>query len=1086
MTKSGVDNGNCGQSLPTSCATLDYIIKNRIPSNDVTTQNITIWIGNGRYKEVNTPIIIKSFKNLTVIGESKKAHFTSESRGRFIFVYESRVRFQNLTFSNFSPRFRFEGVKKKVLDDPQMHIIIRDWFGFGSVMYLYSSRFYIENCRFKNNIAREGGAVFSYRTTGRFTNCQFVNNSVIESGGAVGCYDSMLMVYFSQFISNMARDSGGAIFSTFTNVTIIGGRFYYNYAMKGGAILVQKSERVMIRQSHFESNSALIGGAIHLQDTLSIFKFCKFNSNEAKLDAAVFFISTGKNIIVVGSYFHLNYSPKSALIDNRSGYSTFFEMSSLIGCNLLRFTKNQVSINQGSMVIRNCYIYDVSGTFLSTGFMGFLAIFTTTFDTLYDRVLSIYNSGNVYLVSSRFTGNYVDNSLIDFSGDLMYITDCYFANNSGVGLISISNRAQLVMANSLFEYNRANHSELIMANNGFQMTILKTRFFYNYSDRGGLISSDQTGAIHVAACDFIYNVGTYGTIFLFASRELNCSKATNTSCLSSLYSKNKFFHNLAIKSGSLVFYQGCVQCNWTCDDCTYRNNTALNGTLVNSSFYRLNITQMPTLAPGQVFPVIITAVDRFGNPILGRSDIKVYNKGCPGIPIHGILSSFLHDVGQTSLNSLQMGLMPGQSCRLIYDSIPQGLGMKKVSKLLTFTECLNHQKAFDVYNNNSVYCLSVEQIKDSSKIIGSVVSIVLLVACLVVFIIILINRNHIVISFSNVPSLLLVLFSCVLLLISNLVMINLSKASCYIKIIFPAIGISLLVGLVLIKEYKLYMFFKNNQFKDSLIENQFLFKYLLLFMIIPVFIIILEVTITPVKSIYQFYLDELKAIESCHQKGYYIIFVILLGVYLVASLILFCVVVIKIRKFRKTPGTFDEAAWNGILIFNYAAIVIIYVPLSLALNSDPNTAYLINISTSGTVVIISLILVFFPKFNLLYRGESIVLNIKKVIEQQELEINKNKELLLFYRMYYDEDQEFPTYQIHETFSSDDSSDSDIEFNGNNNNNSTKNNNSNKFKRRKSIASSKLNSPSPKLINRKAKSQSVPSSPVSSPNKNKGI
>ncbi len=83
---------------------------------------------------------------------------------------------------------------------------------FGGAIHTKHSSPLIENSRFVQCKADNGGAIFSWKGAPVIRNCLFLNNESLSSGGAVYLYSSNASVSHSSFEDNVAWDDGGGIF----------------------------------------------------------------------------------------------------------------------------------------------------------------------------------------------------------------------------------------------------------------------------------------------------------------------------------------------------------------------------------------------------------------------------------------------------------------------------------------------------------------------------------------------------------------------------------------------------------------------------------------------------------------------------------------------------------------------------------------------------------------------------------------------------------------------------------------------------------------------------------------------------------
>ncbi|RBQ22479.1 hypothetical protein ALNOE001_19390 [Candidatus Methanobinarius endosymbioticus] len=86
------------------------------------------------------------------------------------------------------------------------------------------------NCKFINNTAWEGGAIYNSETNHYIANSTFMNNIVRSNGGAIYNLNPAynLTITNSNFTNNHANGNGGAInnYNNVHNLSIINSGFY--------------------------------------------------------------------------------------------------------------------------------------------------------------------------------------------------------------------------------------------------------------------------------------------------------------------------------------------------------------------------------------------------------------------------------------------------------------------------------------------------------------------------------------------------------------------------------------------------------------------------------------------------------------------------------------------------------------------------------------------------------------------------------------------------------------------------------------------------------------------------------------------
>jgi autotransporter family porin len=150
----------------------------------------------------------------------------------------------------------------------------------------------ISHCTFINNLARDGGAVYSYdRAKLVFTDCQFIGNRA-DNGGAVLDRVGVESVFTNcTFSGNTARWRGGALYFDYGSRPTLTDCLFRENATggHGGAVFsVSRASQlentiVTLKDCRFESNTAQgYGGGLALCDSsIGVVENCSFTGNRA-------------------------------------------------------------------------------------------------------------------------------------------------------------------------------------------------------------------------------------------------------------------------------------------------------------------------------------------------------------------------------------------------------------------------------------------------------------------------------------------------------------------------------------------------------------------------------------------------------------------------------------------------------------------------------------------------------------------------------------------------------------------------------------------------------------------------------------
>ncbi len=162
----------------------------------------------------------------------------------------------------------------------------------GGGVFIFNASPTFRHCRFIENAAYSGGAVYAALSLPRFMSCDFERNIAVDAasadGGAVLSVQSTFTCSACTFRENIATASGGAIASDGAGPVLFGCHFSGNTASSGGAIhcvddyaFLQLADRPLISNSMFHGNLAGSGGAIHILNSAPLITNCLFLGNIA-------------------------------------------------------------------------------------------------------------------------------------------------------------------------------------------------------------------------------------------------------------------------------------------------------------------------------------------------------------------------------------------------------------------------------------------------------------------------------------------------------------------------------------------------------------------------------------------------------------------------------------------------------------------------------------------------------------------------------------------------------------------------------------------------------------------------------------
>ncbi len=275
-------------------------------------------------------------KNITIDG---KGYTIDGSNSARIFQLNAHnIVIKNVTFIN--------GHADTASDQPA------DWGGA-----IYSNGWYenhtISDCKFYNNTAYNGGAIYWAGDHGNLINSEFSENNAIASGGAVFLIGYFNNIKGSTFTKNEANELGGALtwYSTEPGV-LQDSNFISNVAgQNGGAVSWQKAGGQVI-DSTFIGNNAPNAGALYWAGNEGTITGGKFSKNNAtgNLGGAIFVDNNDAAKLTITSTFEENTATKGgAIAINENSKANLTDSV---------FTNNSAStgssvFNQGTLNVEN-------------------------------------------------------------------------------------------------------------------------------------------------------------------------------------------------------------------------------------------------------------------------------------------------------------------------------------------------------------------------------------------------------------------------------------------------------------------------------------------------------------------------------------------------------------------------------------------------------------------------------------------------------------------------------------------------------------------------------------------------------------
>ena len=187
----------------------------------------------------------------------------------------------------------------------------------GAILVKYQATLRIMNCTFQDNVSQRGlgGAIVGgYNVTVAAKHTYFTRNRAVQGGAIDVDKQSFLHVTDCKFEDNYAN-LGGAIFGGFNLVCVINGSYFLNNrASQGGAINVQQNVNALITNSRLERNfiyGGLGGGIMALEFVKIKIRETNFTYNNASGRGGALFIDSQSECHVARCVFYSNTASTS-------------------------------------------------------------------------------------------------------------------------------------------------------------------------------------------------------------------------------------------------------------------------------------------------------------------------------------------------------------------------------------------------------------------------------------------------------------------------------------------------------------------------------------------------------------------------------------------------------------------------------------------------------------------------------------------------------------------------------------------------------------------------------------------------------
>lgn len=504
--------------------------------------------------------------------------------------------------------------KNNIVIDGQGHVI--DAKGQSRIFYVNSTTVYLKNIIFKNGNAFEddGGAIYGYGDNLRVINCTFISN-VAKFGGAIYSYPTSLGVFHnSNFVDNKA-DCGGAIYMMYgikhyvlncsfesnlaTNyggaiaiygkqptterpyddvLTVDGSKFLNNKAQNGEAISNPHSATINI------TNSVLLGNVENLIDNEVYFAYANYNWFGNTYNNRSVKPNLHKSI-EVNKWLYFDLIPKfdtsSAIIsinnlyDGKTGETSIYSTSKLPSMDVNVKTTN-VTIEKNDIVLDNSGKYELNFTLIGN------SVLTANCENI--EVSKKIKVGGLKELELLIR-NTPDNSVIKLDKDYVFISGVDILNHH----IYVTDKHNIVIEGNGHSISGIGKTTLfVVEKDSSDITFKNINIINGRSESGAAayIFADNTEFIN---CTFYNNTATFdegGALSLSASniKIIDCSFINNTNELSSggaIYQRGGtvYITNTLFENNTAANTAGAIRLGGNADivNCTFRYNVASGG-----------------------------------------------------------------------------------------------------------------------------------------------------------------------------------------------------------------------------------------------------------------------------------------------------------------------------------------------------------------------------------------------------------------------------------------------------------------------------------------------------------------------------
>ena len=385
----------------------------------------------------------------------------------------------------------------------------------------------IHNGTFKNNTSDQDGGVAALFNASLFILQSFAcDNTAARYGGAIATTSSSLWISNSHFLYNSAETSGGVISSYMSNATIINGTYLYNSVHTNGGVLYTKSNcNIAIKNCTFICNSATSsGGVLYIETDSSVAVSDSIINNNTANFGGYLFADNNVSISMRGNIFMNNVA------DTLGGVVYLIRNSSII-LNKSMFAYNRADSGGGVILVRE----------FGTSAVITACTFSDNAVNTYGGVADVTDGGGILVNDSIFSNN-----LAGYNG----------------GVFASYAMSNIKIYRSNFTHNRAKALGGAVSIRQGGKLIAVNCMFYNHSgvDLGAVINAFNGTDTTISGCYFSQNSALFGGVL------------TMTSYNNVTIDNSVFYDNTAIIDGGVVYQR--TWCRVTFKNCLFTNNTA--------------------------------------------------------------------------------------------------------------------------------------------------------------------------------------------------------------------------------------------------------------------------------------------------------------------------------------------------------------------------------------------------------------------------------------------------------------------------------------------------------------------------------